>query len=75
MRLKVANALGGVYSEDLREIHVAHIQNVKKKLQSNVVPLGSIKFGVLRHRVILLYVSLSLSPPPAPAAHRVSCAC
>lgn len=51
--LQVANALGGVYSEDLREIHVAHIQNVKKKLQSNVVPLGSIKFGVLRHRVIL----------------------
>jgi len=48
--------MGGFYESDTKELCAKQIIALKEELQSNVIPLGSITHGVLRHRVLLLYV-------------------
>lgn len=60
----VSEAMGGAMEmEKMREFPwVLHLSKLKFKLQSNVVPIGSIRMGIYRHRALLFKVSVTEQP-------------
>eukprot|EP01012_Entosiphon_sulcatum_P055342 TRINITY_DN7714_c0_g1_i1.p1 TRINITY_DN7714_c0_g1~~TRINITY_DN7714_c0_g1_i1.p1 ORF type:complete len:308 (+),score=43.11 TRINITY_DN7714_c0_g1_i1:40-924(+) len=52
LALLVSNALGGC-NDDLVTNTERAVVNAKLRLESNVVPLGELQFGVCRHRAVL----------------------
>eukprot|EP01103_Thecamoeba_quadrilineata_P021458 TRINITY_DN986_c0_g5_i1.p1 TRINITY_DN986_c0_g5~~TRINITY_DN986_c0_g5_i1.p1 ORF type:complete len:679 (+),score=120.09 TRINITY_DN986_c0_g5_i1:186-2039(+) len=62
LALHVANMLGGSGS-DAVTLSIADLTEIKKRLKSNVVPIGEITHGTERHRALLFkYLCDNLSP-------------